>query len=156
MNQPSQPPQPFFQFGITGLTASAIGAIAVSEKGQPRGVATLGGDGKVLAEQLPPTSPESGEVGSISTDAIKDIVNAVLAELMGQPNGIATLNNAAILSVPQQPNGMLFFYNYNQPFGVAKLDADARLEVFQLPLPILEKLASIEQEIQSLKTRNSA
>jgi hypothetical protein len=143
------------QLNLSGLRPETIGAIAVSDKGEPGGVASLDSEGKVLAEQLPTTPPSNGGMGTISVEVIEDIVYSVLAALMGAPNGIATLNDARILSVPQQPNGMLFFYNYNQPFGVAKLDEDARLEVFQLPLPLLEKLASLEEEVQSLKAGNS-
>lgn len=48
----------------TQPTAASVGAIAESEKGQPNGVATLDGSGKVPQSQLPPLQHDVGKATS--------------------------------------------------------------------------------------------
>ncbi|QAY26943.1 minor tail protein [Streptomyces phage Shawty] len=90
------------------LTAEAVGAIPVADKGVASGVATLGTDGKVPSAQLPtladPNAVTSvnGKSGPTVTLTAAD-VSALASSLRGAANGVASLDSAKVVPVAQLP-----------------------------------------------------
>ena len=144
---------------IQGISPQAIGAVAIAEKGAADGVATLDENRKVLSHQLPPilTVEQVEQIVSAAlgtalyVETITSLVHGIINAQKGVPNGLATLTEWGALTISQQPNGMLFFYNYNQPFGIPKLDENSLIEEQALPLSIRNRIAALEQEVQDLK-----
>jgi hypothetical protein len=122
--------QPFFQFGITGLTASTIGAIASSEKGQPDGVATLGSDRKVLADQLPLPTINVADIVPILFPAGK-----LLDELI--------------------PDRCLTWSSLNAIGGVPKIGEDGKIPDWVIPQSLIDRLSFLEAEVVRLSAGGS-
>ncbi|GAB4199584.1 MAG: hypothetical protein Fur006_50400 [Coleofasciculaceae cyanobacterium] len=85
---------------LEGFDAADIGAIPLTQKGKPGGVASLGADGKVPAVQLPDSDlAELVQANLQAVDALADQLNSLpppptLISLGGEPIGAETRANA--------------------------------------------------------------
>jgi hypothetical protein len=113
--------QPFFQFGITGLNAASIGAIATSARGQADGVASLGPDKKVPWDQL----PESPQTEVLSPEGkLKD-------ELI--------------------PDRCLTYASLNSYGGVPQISGETgQIPEWTIPSTLINRIAFLEAEVTRL------
>lgn len=129
---------------IKGLTATSIGAIPVTQKGVPGGVASLGTDGRVPAAQLPNWS-ELLTANLQATDALAIQIENLpppptLTSLGGEPVGAEVRAKAytdqkinAIATPTAAQVGAIANSEKGSAGGVATLGSDTRLVMAQLP-----------------------
>lgn len=113
--------------------------IAVAQKGANSGVAELDSTGKVPVAQLPSSittgvTSFNGETGNIVKNAVD--LGGVPNTVVGQPNGVATLDGSGKLSSSQAPDFSGSYLAASQKGaanGVATLDAASLVPIAQVP-----------------------
>ncbi len=97
--------------GADPVTAAMVGALAVSTRGAANGVASLGSDGKVPADQLPTGSGGvasfNGRTGAVTpqaSDYTPALIGALATSARGAANGVASLGSDGKVPTAQLPS----------------------------------------------------
>lgn len=126
------------------LTAVGIGAIPMSSKGIPGGVAVLGEDGFISSFCIPKEFLKSSELKLHLDDKVNPhgvtakIVGAIPISQKGIPNGIATLNKNGQISDSHIPDNLVPFDTFK--FHSESFENPHRVTVDQIgAIPVNEK-----------------
>jgi hypothetical protein len=102
------------QTGVVVLTAADVGAVAESEAGQPGGVATLNGSGKLSEAQLPSSVVTSSE------KALGNVSGVVQLDLSKASVFTATLTGPTefeVVNAPSRPMQFMLYVTQNATGG---------------------------------------